>query len=305
MNLRAFALPLFASLGAPLPAAHADDVCTQLIVYAVNQFCRLMPNGQSLCQPVALTGPAPACKLPEGTALKPVPLAPPSVRPAQPWGMPYAGNMAPFLPYGPYAGAQGTPYPLPYAPFPPNAWQANPQPALPAASMAAVQTAASPAGNTPQATAANAAEAPQAAAAPSTAIPLPTPAATVPAPQPEGAVSRPAAEDVLTHFAFDSAELTAAGRETLDAWLAHAPAGMPVVVSGYADRLGPEPYNLRLSQRRAEAVRRYLVAKGRDARDVRIVAKGEADPVKRCKGGPTPATKACLAPNRRVQIDPE
>jgi OOP family OmpA-OmpF porin len=106
-------------------------------------------------------------------------------------------------------------------------------------------------------------------------------------------------------FDFDSAELTSLGKETLDSWLATAPVGMPVVVSGHADRLGPEDYNLELSLRRATAARDYLVAKGKDVRDIRIVAKGELEPVKRCKGGPTDATKACLAPNRRVLITPE
>jgi outer membrane protein OmpA-like peptidoglycan-associated protein len=53
------------------------------------------------------------------------------------------------------------------------------------------------------------------------------------------------------------------------------------------------------------AARDYLVAKGKDARDIRIVAKGETEPVKHCKGGSTDATKACLAPNRRVLIAPE
>jgi OOP family OmpA-OmpF porin len=106
-------------------------------------------------------------------------------------------------------------------------------------------------------------------------------------------------------FDFDSAELTSLGRETLDSWLATAPVGMPVLISGHADRLGPEPYNLELSLRRAMAARDYLVAHGKDARDIRIVAKGELEPVKQCRGGPNDATKACLAPNRRVLITPE
>ena len=76
-------------------------------------------------------------------------------------------------------------------------------------------------------------------------------------------------------------------------------------VSGHADRLGPEPYNLNLSLRRAEAVKQYLSEKGISPRRIQLQAKGEAEPVKRCKGGATPATKACLAPNRRVEIDPE
>jgi outer membrane protein OmpA-like peptidoglycan-associated protein len=111
--------------------------------------------------------------------------------------------------------------------------------------------------------------------------------------------------DALAHFDFDSAELTEAGRDTLDAWLAQAPVGMPVVISGYADRLGPEPYNVDLSLRRAMAARDYLVSRGKDVRDIRIHARGETHAVKHCKGGPTPSTKACLAPNRRVEISPE
>jgi len=139
------------------------------------------------------------------------------------------------------------------------------------------------------------------------------PSEQVPAAQPEpvtpnlpDAPSLPVVvAEAVALFAFDSAELTPLGKETLDAWLASAPVGMPVVVYGYADRLGPEDYNLELSLRRADAARFYLIAQGKDARDIRSVGKGETDPVKRCKGGPTEATKACLAPNRRVLITHE
>jgi OOP family OmpA-OmpF porin len=112
------------------------------------------------------------------------------------------------------------------------------------------------------------------------------------------------AVDALAHFDFDSATLTDAGRAVLDAWLAEAPKGKTIRVSGHADRLGPEPYNLKLSLRRAEAVKQYLIGKGMNPRRIELEALGESDPVKRCKGDPTPATKACLAPNRRVVIDP-
>jgi OOP family OmpA-OmpF porin len=111
--------------------------------------------------------------------------------------------------------------------------------------------------------------------------------------------------EAVALFPFDSAELTPLGKQTLDSWLASAPMGMPVVVYGHADRLGPEDYNMKLSQRRADAARMYLISKGKDPRDIRSVGRGEADPVKRCKGGPTEATKACLAPNRRVLITHE
>jgi outer membrane protein OmpA-like peptidoglycan-associated protein len=123
---------------------------------------------------------------------------------------------------------------------------------------------------------------------------------------PAAAAITPAAVDIdaLTHFDFDSAELTIAGRAALDGWVAAAPAEKTVKVVGHADRLGPEPYNLKLSLRRAQAVKQYLVGKGVNPRRIEIEAKGESEPVKRCKGGDTPATKACLAPNRRVKIAP-
>ena len=111
--------------------------------------------------------------------------------------------------------------------------------------------------------------------------------------------------DALAHFDFDSANLTRVGRAALDAWLRTAPKYKTVHISGHADRLGPDPYNLKLSQRRAEAVKRYLVDKGLNPRHIQIEARGAANQVKRCKGRATPATKACLAPNRRAVVDPK
>jgi len=106
----------------------------------------------------------------------------------------------------------------------------------------------------------------------------------------------------LTHFEFDRAELTDAGRAALDDWFRQAPVGLRVRIAGHADRFGSARYNLSLSQRRAESVRRYLAAKGMKAEEAIIEALGESQPVVTCSGGPTPATKACLAPNRRVEI---
>jgi outer membrane protein OmpA-like peptidoglycan-associated protein len=111
-----------------------------------------------------------------------------------------------------------------------------------------------------------------------------------------------AIEDALAHFAFDSAEITEAGRAILDAWLAKTPGALPIQVTGHADRLGPEPYNEKLSLRRAEAVKKYLTEKGKPANHIQILAKGEALPVVRCAGDAIPATKECLAPNRRAEI---
>lgn len=111
-------------------------------------------------------------------------------------------------------------------------------------------------------------------------------------------------EDALTHFEFDSAELTDTGRATLDAWATHLTPGMRLSITGHADRLGPRRYNLALSRRRAESVLRHLGSKGMRANDISLHAKGESEPIVTCLGGPTPETKACLAANRRVEIKP-
>jgi len=153
--------------------------------------------------------------------------------------------------------------------------------------------------------------------APATPVPVPaTPAPVTTAPTTSAAVT-PAATppsaapasitlaDGMAHFDFDRADLSAHGRAELDAWLKQPlPKGKGLKVTGHADRLGPAEYNLKLSGRRAETVKKYLVGKGMNAGDIQVVAKGESEPVKHCKGGASKATIACLAPNRRVEIDP-
>lgn len=111
--------------------------------------------------------------------------------------------------------------------------------------------------------------------------------------------------DMKAYFAFDSAELNSVGRYALEEWLAKAPVGMPVLIRGHADRLGREAYNMELSVRRAMAARDFLISKGKDPRDIRILGVGISEPVKTCKGKNNPATRECLAPNRRVEIIPE
>lgn len=135
--------------------------------------------------------------------------------------------------------------------------------------------------------------------------PLPVVEAAAPTVDPEAARKAREAEDALAHFAFDSAELTDLGKKELDAWLAQAAKDKSIRLTGHADRLGPSQYNMELSRRRAETVRKYLRDKGLAAKHIQVVAKGEQEQVIDCKGGPTPATKACLAPNRRVVIESE
>lgn len=76
-------------------------------------------------------------------------------------------------------------------------------------------------------------------------------------------------------------------------------------VVGHTDRLGTEPYNAALSQRRADTVRELLVREGLDGTKVTAVGRGEKEPVtKDCQGvKANPALVQCLQPDRRVEIE--
>lgn len=106
-------------------------------------------------------------------------------------------------------------------------------------------------------------------------------------------------------FAFDRADL-AAPQPRLDeiaVALVRNPQITGIMISGYTDRLGSVAYNLTLSQRRADAVKAYLVGKGVAANRLIAVGKGEASPVARCGETAHAALIACLEPNRRVEIE--
>lgn len=74
-------------------------------------------------------------------------------------------------------------------------------------------------------------------------------------------------------------------------------------VVGYADQIGDDGYNKRLSTRRAENVKAYLAAKGLKTRKVRVEGMGEAKPVTNCNHSDRKAQIACLAEDRRVEIE--
>jgi outer membrane protein OmpA-like peptidoglycan-associated protein len=79
-----------------------------------------------------------------------------------------------------------------------------------------------------------------------------------------------------------------------------------ISVVGYTDPIGSAAYNQKLSERRAEAVKKYLVNKGIDPARVVTSGKGESNLVVTradCKGKRKKALVACLEPNRRVVID--
>jgi OOP family OmpA-OmpF porin len=107
-------------------------------------------------------------------------------------------------------------------------------------------------------------------------------------------------------FDFDKAVLKPAGKEKLDD-LASKIEGMNVevvVATGYTDKIGSEKYNDRLSLRRAQAVKAYLVSKGVPANKIYTEGKGKRNPVKTdCNQKNRKALIACLAPNRRVEVE--
>ena len=82
-------------------------------------------------------------------------------------------------------------------------------------------------------------------------------------------------------FDFNSANLTPPSLMILDSVadiLTKRP-NVNIEVRGYTDSRGADNYNLGLSQRRAEAVRDYLIEKGAPAQRLTAVGFGEADPI--------------------------
>jgi len=150
-----------------------------------------------------------------------------------------------------------------------------------------------------------------AAAEPAPAVePAPAPAAVVePAPLPAVAACTPIFETVTVSadqlFGFNKYKLSNDGTAALDEVVtklkAH-PEFELVMVTGHADRIGSVAYNQKLSERRANAVKQYLVAQGVEDSRLQAVGKGKSEPVAECKGAKSKKLIECLAPNRRVVI---
>jgi OOP family OmpA-OmpF porin len=106
-------------------------------------------------------------------------------------------------------------------------------------------------------------------------------------------------------FAFNSATLTMPQPrlDAIAAALAADPGITDVDVTGYADRLGKAGYNQKLSERRANAVRDYLIAKGIASGRLKAYGKGEANPVVVCNNKKRADLIKCLEPNRRVEVE--
>ena len=96
---------------------------------------------------------------------------------------------------------------------------------------------------------------------------------------------KPAAEKITVAadalFDFDKATLRPEGKAKLDELVSKAAAIKleVILVVGHTDRIGSDAYNQKLSERRAAAVKTYLVAKGIEANRVYTEGKGEKQPV--------------------------
>ena len=123
----------------------------------------------------------------------------------------------------------------------------------------------------------------------------PRPVAAAPAPAAAEAAKRAAEDAALAklpvpkqieiladrvHFAYDRATISVATAPILDrvASLLRGNTAISVTIEGHADERGSAEYNVKLSQRRADAVRAYLMAAGVDAARLKTVALGKTKP---------------------------
>lgn len=102
----------------------------------------------------------------------------------------------------------------------------------------------------------------------------------------------------MVNFGFDSSNLTSSAKTNLDK-LAQVLKNNPdtnINIYGYTDSKGSDAYNLSLSERRANAVKSYLVSKGISSSRIFAMGRGENDPVA------SNDTEAGRAENRRVEF---
>ncbi|MGZ8294748.1 MAG: OmpA family protein [Telluria sp.] len=142
------------------------------------------------------------------------------------------------------------------------------------------------------------------AVAPVVAEPMPAPVVQTPAPAPAAPVAPVVVSEKVTFasealFDFDKAVVKPDGMRALDE-LAAKLQGMEtevMIAVGHTDSIGPDAYNDKLSLRRADAVKAYMVSKGLAPDRLYTEGKGETQPV-----APN-TTSEGRAKNRRVTVE--
>jgi OmpA-OmpF porin, OOP family len=78
-----------------------------------------------------------------------------------------------------------------------------------------------------------------------------------------------------------------------------------VLVTGHTDPIGSQAYNQKLSERRADAVRDYLVSKGVPKDKIETLGMGKTQPIPGvvCNQANLKEKIACFAPLRRVEVE--
>ena len=133
--------------------------------------------------------------------------------------------------------------------------------------------------------------------------PPPAPPAPAVAPRAAPAPQAPAASKVTyaadAFFDFDKATLKPAGKAKLDDLVGKVKGiNLEVIIAvGHTDSVGSDVYNQKLSVKRAESVKAYLVSKGIEKNRIYTEGKGEKQPVADNK------TSEGRAKNRRVEIE--
>jgi OOP family OmpA-OmpF porin len=146
--------------------------------------------------------------------------------------------------------------------------------------------------------------APAPAPAPVVAPPAPVPAPPAPVPAPPAPKPPVAVTEKITYgadalFDFDKSVLKPEGKASLDELVSKiGKVTLEVIIAvGHTDSIGTDAYNQKLSVRRAEAVKTYLVDKGIEKNRIYTEGKGEKQPVADNK------TAEGRAKNRRVEIE--
>jgi OOP family OmpA-OmpF porin len=137
----------------------------------------------------------------------------------------------------------------------------------------------------------------------------PEPKVPVPPPPPPPPAVKKLSVTATDLFEFNKAVVSPQAKELIDREVIAKLGGFReitmVLVNGHTDRIGTQQYNQRLSEKRAEAVKTYLVSKGVPADKIQATGYGKTSPV---KFGCDDKLKRkqlieCLAPNRRVVIE--